>query len=69
MRSSEQGMAVTVASRGPRDSRSRRGSRNSRNAVAVDLRPTPRESQFLRELFEWHQRSAKTRWVLGKPLR
>jgi hypothetical protein len=34
-----------------------------------DLRPTEREKYLLGELWDWQQRSAKTPWVLGKPMR
>jgi len=34
-----------------------------------NLIPTEREKRLLQELFEWQERSSKTHWILGQPLR
>ena len=33
-----------------------------------DLRATEKEKHLLGELWDWQERSARTPWVLGKPL-
>jgi hypothetical protein len=66
----------------PKAERSSREGANSLNSASVtaahgtflsapsaeELCPSERESQILGELFEWHQSSSNTRWVLGQPL-
>jgi hypothetical protein len=34
-----------------------------------DLQPGEREKRLLEELFKWQERSQRTHWILGQPVR